>query len=199
MASFTAATLSWGSSSSWIQNHNFTKNISQSTKLTDKGTVFFVVAQKKAKKSRKIILKEDVVDVGKKGQLLDVKAGFYRNFLLPTGKAQIVTPDLLKEMKMEDERIEAEKQRVREEAQQLAKIFETVGAFKVKRKIGKGKQIFGTVTAQDLVDIIKAQLQRDVDKRIVSLPEIRETGEYVAELKLHPEVSAQVRLTVFGN
>ena len=43
-----------------------------------------------------IILKEDVVDVGKKGQLLDVKAGYYRNFLLPSGKAQIVTASLIK-------------------------------------------------------------------------------------------------------
>lgn len=137
--------------------------------------------------------------MGKKGQLLDVRAGFYRNFLLPLGKAQIVTPDLLKEMKMEEERIEAEKKRVKEEAQQLARVFETVGAFKVKRKGGKGKQIFGSVTAQDLVDIIKAQLQRDVDKKIVSLPEIRETGEYIAELKLHPEVTAQVRIAVFAN
>ncbi|URE35852.1 ribosomal protein L9 [Musa troglodytarum] len=163
-----------------------------------------VLAQKKARKIRKarnrtIILKEDVTELGKKGDLLDVKAGYYRNFLLPTGKALLVTPLLLKEMRIEEERIEAEKQRVKEEAQQLALIFQTVGAFKVKRKGGKGKQIFGTVTAQDLVDIIKAQLNRDVDKRIVSLPEIRETGEYVAELKLHPEVSAIVRLNVYAN
>lgn len=157
------------------------------------------MAQKKTKKIRKIILKEDMPELGKKGQLLDVRAGFYRNFLLPLGKAQIVTPILLKEMKMEDERIEAEKRRVKEEAQQLARMFETVGAFKVKRKGGKGKQIFGSVTAQDLVDIIKAQLQRDVDKKIVFLPEIRETGEYIAELKLHPEVTAQVRVTVYAN
>ncbi|PWA41991.1 ribosomal protein L9 [Artemisia annua] len=106
---------------------------------------------------------------------------------------------LSREMKVEEERIEAEKKRVKEEALQLARIFETVGAFKVKRKGGKGKLIFGSVTAQDLVDIIKAQLQRDIDKRIVSLPEIRETGEYIAELKLHPDVTAQVRLTVFAN
>ncbi|KAK9158673.1 hypothetical protein Scep_005247 [Stephania cephalantha] len=219
--------------------------------------VTLVVAQKKAKKTRKVILKEDVVKLGKKGQLLDVKAGYYRNFLLPMGMAQIVTPILLKEemrmlrwicgktrkdrirnieiqrqvgvapidtkiregrlrwfghlqrrptnaptrkldsietveirrgeMRVEEERIEAKKKRVKEEAQQLALIFETVGAFKAKRKGGKGKQIFGTVTSQDLVDIIKAQLQRDVDKRMISLPEIRETGEYIAELKLHPE------------
>ena len=135
----------------------------------------------------------------KQGQLLDVKAGFFRNFLLPTGKAQLMTPLLLKELKMEDERIEAEKQRVKEEAQQLAMVFQTVGAFKVKRKGGKGKLIFGSVTAQDLVDIIKSQLQKDIDKRLVSLPEIRETGEYIAELKLHPDVTARVKINVFAN
>ncbi|KAF3455159.1 hypothetical protein FNV43_RR05607 [Rhamnella rubrinervis] len=193
----TASTLSW-SSSSWLQSFCGTIN-ETTTKFSDRRTSMVILAQKKAKKTRTIILKEDVADLGKQGQLLNVKAGFYRNYLLPMGKAQIVTPVLLKEMKIEEERIEAEKKRVKDEAQQLALIFETVGAFKVKRKGGKGKQIFGSVTAQDLVDIIKAQLQRDVDKRIVSLPEIRETGEYIAELKLHPEVTARVRVNVFAN
>ncbi|KAK4492683.1 hypothetical protein RD792_003503 [Penstemon davidsonii] len=190
-----STSLSW-TSSSFLQNHSFVKKMNTDNNTT---SILTVVAQKKAKKTRKVILKDDFTALGKKGQLMDVKAGFYRNYLLPMGMAQIVTPSLLKEMKTEDERIEAEKKRVKEEAQQLAMIFETVGAFKVKRKGGKGKQIFGSVTAQDLVDIIKAQLQRDVDKRIVSLPEIRETGEYIAELKLHPEVTARVRLTVFAN
>ncbi|KAK1265873.1 hypothetical protein QJS04_geneDACA000269 [Acorus gramineus] len=151
------------------------------------------------KKKKKVILKEDVSELGKKGELLELKAGFFRNYLFPLGKAQILTPLAFREMRIEEERIEAEKKRVKEEAEQLARIFETVGAFKVKRKGGKGKLIFGTVTAQDLVDIIKAQLQRDVDKRIVSLPEIRETGEYIAELKLHPEVSAKVKINVYAN
>jgi len=191
----TASTVSW--SSSWL--NSLGGNLSEATKLSDRRTALVVFAQKKAAKTRKIILKEDVADLGKIGQLLDVKAGYYRNYLLPMGKAQIVTPALLKEMRMEEERIEAEKTRAKDEAQQLALSFETVGAFKVRRKGGKGKQIFGSVTAQDLVDIIKAQLQRDVDKRIVSLPEIRETGEYIAELRLHPEVIARVRLTVYAN
>ncbi|XP_030521045.1 50S ribosomal protein L9, chloroplastic [Rhodamnia argentea] len=192
-----AAALSWSSSS---RLYSFGGCSNEASESSDKRSLaMVVVAQKKANKTRKIILKEDMEDLGKKGQLLDVKAGFYRNYLLPMGKAQIVTPLLLKEMRMEEERIEAEKKRVKEEAQQLALMFETVGAFKVKRKGGKGKQIFGSVTAQDLVDIIKAQLQREVDKRIVVLPEIRETGEYIAELKLHPEVTARVRLNVFAN
>ncbi|CAI0398075.1 unnamed protein product [Linum tenue] len=163
-SSYAAAALSW-SASSWL--HSFTGQTNEASVMPDRKLAMPVVAQKKAKKTRKIILKEDVEYVGKRGQLIDVKAGFYRNFLLPMGKAQIVTPVLLKEMRMEEERIEAEKLRVKEDAQQLARIFETVGAFK--------------------------------DKRIVSLPEIRETGEYVAELKLHPEVTARVRLNVFAN
>ncbi|XP_057456067.1 50S ribosomal protein L9, chloroplastic [Lotus japonicus] len=190
---------SLSSTSSSFLHHCFTANPKLLTQFPINGSSLSVFAQKKTKKTRKIILKEDVVDVGKKGELLDVRAGFYRNFLLPNGHALLCTPQLLKEMKVEDERIEAEKRRVKEEAQQLALIFETVGAFKVRRKGGKGKQIFGSVTAQDLVDIIKAQLQRDVDKRIVDLPEIRETGEYIAEIKLHPEVTAKVRVTVYGN
>ncbi|KAG0502924.1 hypothetical protein HPP92_002996 [Vanilla planifolia] len=133
-----------------------------------------------------------------KREMLEVRAGFYRNYLLPMGKAQIVTPLLLKEMRMEEERIEAEKRRVKEEAQQLALVFETIGAFKVKRKVGKGKQIFGSVTTQDLVDIIKAQLNRDVDKGSFLFRDPR-NREYVAELKLHPEVTAKVRINVFSN
>ncbi|CAN1354397.1 50S ribosomal protein L9, chloroplastic [Linum perenne] len=191
-SSYASAALSWNSS-------NFSGQSNQVFKLPVRRVAMTIVCQKKVKKTRKIILKEDTEHVGKKGQLVDVRAGFYRNFLLPMGKAQMVTPALLKEMRMEEERIEAEKQRVKEEAQQLARIFETVGAFKVKRKGGKGKLIFGSVTAQDLIDIIKAQLQRDVDKRMVSMPEIRETGEYVAELKLHPDVTARVRVNVFAN
>ncbi|AES88522.1 50S ribosomal protein L9 [Medicago truncatula] len=179
--------------------HSFTSNLNTSSQFSNKTSRFLIFAQKKAKKTRKIILKEDILNVGKKGELLDVKAGFFRNYLFPSGKAQIATADLLKELKIEEERIEAEKQRVKEEALQLAQILESVGAFKVKRKGGKGKQIFGSVTAQDLVDIIKAQLQREVDKRIVELPEIRETGEYIAELKLHPEVTAKVSVNVLAN
>ncbi|KAL5578206.1 hypothetical protein UlMin_019905 [Ulmus minor] len=101
---------------------------------------------------------------------------FFANDIFLMGKCTVNDGFYFKEeMKMEEERIEAEKLRVKEEAQQLALIFDTIGAFKVKRKGGKGKLIFGSVTAQDLVDIIKAQLQRDVDKRIVSLPDIQET------------------------
>ncbi|KAI3822831.1 hypothetical protein L1987_10430 [Smallanthus sonchifolius] len=90
-----AASLSWNSSS-WLNNRTLTTTTNEGIRIPDKSSAFVILAQKKAKKTRKIILTDDVTDVGKKGQLLDVKAGFYRNFLHPTGKARIVTPVLLK-------------------------------------------------------------------------------------------------------
>ncbi|PAN09026.1 hypothetical protein GQ55_1G443300 [Panicum hallii var. hallii] len=173
---------------------------SSSRRLTPsrRATSLVIVAQGKVKKYRQVILTDDIEEVGRKGDTLKVRAGFYRNFLLPKGKATLLTPEVLKEMQLEQERIEAEKKRVKEESQQLARVFETIGAFKIPRKGGKGKQIFGSVTAQDVVDIIKSQLNRDVDKRLVTVPEIREVGEYVAEIKLHPDVTARVRLNVYA-
>ncbi|XP_066351653.1 large ribosomal subunit protein bL9c-like [Miscanthus floridulus] len=132
-----------------------------------------------------VILTDDIEAVGKKGATMKVRAGFYRNLLLPKGKPTLLAPEVLKEMQLEQKRIEAEKKRLEEDAQQLARVFETIGPFKIPRKGGKGKQIFGSVTAQDVVDIINSQLNKDVDKKLVTVPEIREIGEYVAEIQLH--------------
>ncbi|KAL6508757.1 60S ribosomal protein L9 [Orobanche hederae] len=92
-----STSLSWASAS-WLQNHNrFSNNVSADTmKWTDRVSVLTVVAQKKVKKLRKIILKKDVTELGLKGQLMNVRAGYLRNYLLPMGLAQIVTPELLK-------------------------------------------------------------------------------------------------------
>uniref|UniRef100_A0A0E0K726 Large ribosomal subunit protein bL9c n=1 Tax=Oryza punctata TaxID=4537 RepID=A0A0E0K726_ORYPU len=180
-----ASTLAWSSAAS--------SSAPSSRPSPRRAPSLLVVAQGKVKKYRQVILTDDIAEVGKKGDTLKVRAGFYRNFLLPKGKATLLTPEVLKEMQLEQERIEAEKKRVKEEAQQLARVFETIGAFKVPRKVFL---LFYSVTAQDLVDIIKSQLNRDVDKRLVTVPEIREIGEYIAEIKLHPEVTAQICLWV---
>lgn len=172
------------------------------SKLCNSGEVhrkIEIIAQKKVQKRTQIVLKQDVKFLGKTGELLSVKRGYYRNYLYPYGKAQIATPEFLKELRLEEERKEAEKRKIKEAAESDALMFKTIGMFNCRRKLGKGKQIFGTVTTQDLVDIIKAQTSRDFDKRDITLPEIREIGEYVAEIKLHPEVIAKVRLNVIPN
>ncbi|XP_078148013.1 ribosomal protein L9 [Carex rostrata] len=158
-----------------------------------------IEANKRVKKIRQVILKEDIGGVGKIGEQVKVKAGFFRNYLLPYGKADLVSPRLLKEMEREKGRIEAEQRRVKEAAEQVALLLQTVGPLKVRRKSTPQKQIVGSVTSGDVADIIKAQLNRDIGQNNIIVPEITELGDYIAEIKLHEDVSARVRLLVLPN
>ncbi|BBM97441.1 large subunit ribosomal protein L9 [Marchantia polymorpha subsp. ruderalis] len=164
----------------------------------EKSGSLLIVADKKVQKRRQIVLTEDIPALGKVGELLSVKTGYFRNYLYPTGKAKIATAELLKSIKLEADRVAAEKRKVKEEAENIARQFQAVGFFNVRRRGGQGKQIFGSVTAQDVVDIIRAQTGRDVDKRVVTVPEIREVGQYTVEVKLHPEVIAPVKINVIA-
>jgi large subunit ribosomal protein L9 len=158
-----------------------------------------VVANKRVQKRKQVVLTEDVQHLGKAGELLAVKTGYFRNFLYPFGKAKIATAELLKSIRVEEERKEEEKRRIKAEAESVAKMFQSFGPFSVRRKKGgQGKQIFGSVTTQDIIDIIRANTSQEIDKRIVTLPEIREVGQYIAEIKLHVDVIAQVKINVIG-
>ncbi len=158
-----------------------------------------VVANKRVQKRKQVVLTEDVQHLGKAGELLAVKTGYFRNFLYPFGKAKIATAELLKSIRVEEERKEEEKRRIKAEAESVAKMFQSFGPFSVRRKKGgQGKQIFGSVTTQDIIDIIRANTSQEIDKRIVTLPEIREIGQYIAEIKLHVDVIAQVKINVIG-
>jgi large subunit ribosomal protein L9 len=153
-----------------------------------------VVADKRVQKRRQVILTEDVQYLGKTGALLAVKTGYFRNFLYPAGKAKLATPEILKAIRLEEER-----KAVKAEAEGVARLLQNAGMFTLRRKRGgQGKQIFGSVTSQDVVDIIRANAKQEVDKREVTVPEVREVGQYVVEIKLHPEVIAQVKINVVG-
>ena len=158
-----------------------------------------VVADKRVQKRRQVILTEDVQYLGKTGTLLAVKTGYFRNFLYPTGKARLATPEILKAIRAEEQRKEDARKAVKAEAEGVARLLQNAGMLTLRRKRGgQGKQIFGSVTSQDIVDIIRANTKQEVDKREVTVPEVREIGQYVVEIKLHPEVIAQVKINVVG-
>nr|XP_024384709.1 50S ribosomal protein L9, chloroplastic-like [Physcomitrium patens]PNR61797.1 hypothetical protein PHYPA_000221 [Physcomitrium patens] len=158
-----------------------------------------VVADKRVQKRRQVILTEDVEYLGKTGALLAVKTGYFRNFLYPTGKAKLATPEILKAIRVEELRKEEERKVVKAGAESVARLLQNAGMLTLRRKRGgQGKQIFGSVTSQDIVDIIRANTKQEVDKRDVTVPEVREIGQYVVEIKLHPEVTAQVKINVVG-
>jgi large subunit ribosomal protein L9 len=142
-----------------------------------------------------IILRADVQHLGKIGEVVKVKDGYARNYLLPQGLAYPATEANKKKITYEGERLAkqqaAEKSAAETEATRLADVHLT---FEVK--VGEEEKLYGSVTSSDIQRKL-AELGIQVDKRKIDLAEpIRELGEYKVGIKIHPEVRPEVRVTV---
>lgn len=143
-----------------------------------------------------LVLNQDISKLGKSGDLVEVAPGYARNYLVPHGLAVNATPAILKQV---ERRREKERQRQLEEkqaAQTTKATIEAAGQFTIHKQVGEGDAIFGTVTDRDLAAIIQEKTGQEVDRRGITLPDIRKTGTYKAEVKLHPEVIVVVEIQV---
>jgi large subunit ribosomal protein L9 len=143
-----------------------------------------------------VVLTEDVRKLGQNGDLVEVAPGYARNYLIPQGKAVRTTPGVLKQV---ERRREAERQRqleIKQEAESMKTALATIGMFSIQKPVGENDAIFGTVTAIDVANVIQSMTGKEVDRRNIDLPDINKLGEYQAEIKLHPEVTATVNLRV---
>jgi large subunit ribosomal protein L9 len=142
-----------------------------------------------------IILREDVQHLGRVGEVVKVKDGYARNYLLPKGLAYPATEANKKKIQYEGERIArqraTEKSAAETEATRLAEVQLT---FPVK--VGEEEKLYGSVTASDIQRKLE-EMGIHVDKRKIDLPEpIRELGQFSVGIKIHPEVRPEVRITV---
>jgi len=146
-----------------------------------------------------VVLSEDVLSLGKDGDLVEVAPGYARNFLLPTGKAVPVTASVLRQVEhrraKEAERLAA----LKEEAIAMRTALETIGRFTVKKQTGGDDVLFGTVTNGDVAEAIEAATKKEVERRDIAVPEIHRTGSYKVQVKLHPEVVAEINLEVVSH
>lgn len=143
-----------------------------------------------------VVLNQDVRKLGKSGDLLEVAPGYARNYLVPQGLAVRATPGVIKQV---ERRKEKERQRlleIKQEAEARKVAFATIGRLTIRKQAGEGDAIFGTVTTQDLADTILENTGQEVDRRGITLPEISQLGVYTAQVKLHPEVTAEVEFEV---
>jgi large subunit ribosomal protein L9 len=144
-----------------------------------------------------VVLNQNVRKLGKTDDLVEVAPGYARNYLVPQGKATVATPGILKQA---EHRKEKERQRLLEEkrkAEERKTALETIGRFTIRKQVGEGDAIFGTVTTQELAETIKETTGQEVDRRGISLPEdISKTGFYQAQVRLHSEVTAEIELQV---
>lgn len=146
-----------------------------------------------------LVLSQDVSKLGKTGDLVDVAPGYARNYLIPKKIGMIATPGILRQV---ERRREQERQRLLEEKQQAETrktALETVGRFIIQKQVGENEAIFGTVTAQEVAEVIQAATNQEIDRRGITLPDIGKLGFYKAEIKLHPDVIATVEIQVTPN
>ncbi len=143
-----------------------------------------------------IVLNEDVSKLGKNGDLVEVAPGYARNFLIPKGAATIATRGIIKQVEARREKERQVKLAIKKEAEDKKTALKTIGRLVIRKQVGEGNAIFGSVTTQEIADLIKEKAMLDVDKKGISVPEVSSTGEYQVEVKLHPEVSATVNIEV---
>ena len=141
-----------------------------------------------------IILKEDIIGLGYKNDIVDVKSGYGRNYLIPTGKA-VIASDSAKKMLAEDLKQRAHKlEKIKNEAQALADKLTEV-ALTIPTKVSATGVIYGSVNSLQIADELK-KLGFDIDRKIIVVKDVKEVGSYHATVKLHKEVSVEIPFEV---
>lgn len=147
-------------------------------------------------KRLQVVLNKDVTKLGKRGDVVDVAPGYARNYLVPQGFGVFATAGVLRQVEQrrakEAERLAA----LLEDAKSRKTALQTINNFVIRKQLGEDQAIFGTVTTQDVVEVIKANAGLDVERQAVELPEIKKIGTYKAQIKLHAEVTAEVSIEV---
>ena len=142
-----------------------------------------------------VLLREDIENLGGRGEIVKVKAGYARNYLLPQGLATLATKGNVKQI--EQERTALLKRASEEKATaELQKEQMGVIELTFERKAGDGGQLFGSVTSMDIADALKAKGYETDRRKIILRDPIKETGDYTVNVKLHREVTLQVPVKV---
>jgi large subunit ribosomal protein L9 len=142
-----------------------------------------------------LILREDVKTLGRAGEMVRVKPGYARNYLLPQGLAYEATEGNKKRIAAETKARTSRDQAERSEAERLATTLSTV-QINLRGKAGEEGKLFGSITSQDVADAL-AREGHTVDKRRIELEHpIKTVGEHAVRVRLHPEVHAELRVSV---
>ncbi|MEM6447235.1 MAG: 50S ribosomal protein L9 [Cyanobacteria bacterium J06642_2] len=149
-----------------------------------------------SKKNVSVVLRQDIPSLGKSGDVVDVTSGYARNYLFPRSLASRTTAGVLKTVEL---RRQQEEQRLKDEkalAESRKTALETINRYVVKATVGEGEQIFGTITAQDVADVVESVSGIAVDRRGITLDDVKKTGVYPVSIRLHSEVTATIRIQV---
>ncbi|MBT8762984.1 50S ribosomal protein L9 [Desulfohalobiaceae bacterium Ax17] len=143
----------------------------------------------------RVILRADIDNLGRLGDVVDVRPGYARNYLVPQGLAMPATKANLNAFELERKKLQQKMDAIRFAAQELAdKLSATEVVIPVR--VGENDKLYGSVTSTNIANAL-AEMGLEVDRRKIKLDDsIRSLGEYEVEIKLHPDVMAQVKVKV---
>ncbi len=145
----------------------------------------------------KLLLKEDVENLGNCGDEVEVKGGYGRNYLIPQGKAILATPKNVKQFAHQRNIVQGKLNKLIKAAGVIAGEIGKVSC-SVKKKVGEQGKLFGSVTAQNIHDLLREK-GVEIDKRKIQLDEpIKTLGDFKIPVKLHPQVTAEISLSVLA-
>ena len=143
----------------------------------------------------RIVLRDDVDKLGRRGEIVDVAAGYARNFLLPKGKALPATDGNMKRVEQERRKHAVRLAKEKEDAAAMGRRLAGLSCT-IVRKVGENDQLYGSVTASDIAEFILKE-GIELDKRRILLEEpIKALGIYTIPVKLHAEVTGEIRVWV---
>jgi len=141
-----------------------------------------------------VILKEDVINLGYKDDIVNVKPGYGRNYLIPTGKA-VIASESAKKVLAENLRQRAHKlEKIKADAATLAEQLNKVSLV-IATKVSQTGTIYGSVNSLQIADELK-KLGYEIDRKAIEVADVKAVGNYVAKVKLHKEISAEVPFEV---
>jgi large subunit ribosomal protein L9 len=143
----------------------------------------------------RIILREEVPNLGKSGEVLTVKDGYGRNYLLPQGLALLATERNVKHLEHQKKIITARNAKLQKDAQSIADRINAL-AIRIERQAGDGGKLFGSVSTRDIEEAVRTHgVTIDRKKVVISQP-IKNLGEYTVEVKLGLGVSGKLKLNI---
>ena len=144
-----------------------------------------------------VILKKDVQNLGEAGDIISVKDGYARNFLLPQNAAEIATKGALENREKNIARIKAKQEKLNAEALEKAQTLEKFGKLELSAKAGESGKLFGTITTKKLAEEIAAKTGVEVDRKSISLnAPVNKIGDYKMLIKLTSKVKCELAVSV---
>lgn len=145
----------------------------------------------------KIILTQDIKNLGHKDDVVTVKSGYGRNYLIPQGKAKLATEGALKMLAEDIRQREFKLEKIKKDATEMAAKLDGI-EITISAKAGASGKIFGSVTNLQIANALKEK-GYDVDRRVIAVDDIKNIGSYTADINLFKEVKATVKLEVVAS